>query len=435
MSLGSDSVADTAVNLWADKHFFTQQGATGFYVKCGDTDPNTSPTWWGDATDHYALAWIYYTGYYDPVADGHSGYYDPNYDPNDDDPADDAGVALMMMHLDDANWTGLTFQFRFATWFHPEYPNMPPHHISLGSVAALTGAALRDVWIDPDHADWANYPSIPDNGDRAVRLHPLPTTYAGPNFGGEDLNVWERTGFWMLMQFDQDPNTDSGDPNGKYLRGAVWQGDKYDWGEKWVAEGELGGLWNIGDSGGNPDPNGDWYWPEGICAFASTSDQDRGNGFPSEFAIDHVEARTGQFNPDPERLDLTIAHPENGFVTIDPDGAMLRDPNDPFDPNGFDEDDPNTYPEERAWRFTTGTEVVLVANPWPAGKGFNKWEVTDPLDANNNFSDTNTVLYLTMDRDWEVAAKFKCGSAGMMPLLMTAALLPGLAVLRRRWPR
>ncbi len=74
------------------------------------------------------------------------------------------------------------------------------------------------------------------------------------------------------------------------------------------------------------------------------------------------------------------------------------------------------------------------ANALDNGKGFNKWEVTDPIDANNNFTDTNLVLYLTMDRDWEVAAKFKCGSAALMPIIGLTFLILGVGVLARRIP-
>ncbi len=89
----SDTVADKALRLWADTHWMIPYGACGAGVVTGDTDPNTSPTWWDDSTDHYVLAWIYYTGYYSPQnSDPHKRYsfFDPLYDPNYDDPAEAA---------------------------------------------------------------------------------------------------------------------------------------------------------------------------------------------------------------------------------------------------------------------------------------------------------------------------------------------------------
>ncbi len=140
--------------------------------------------------------------------------------------------------------------------------------------------------------------------------------------------------------------------------------------------------------------------------------------------------RFGEFDNQFYTLDMTIVHPENGTVTVDPENPH---PDDPFDPNTYDPNDPNTNPDARLLRYGEGQEVMLVANPEPTGKGFNKWEVTDPGDANNNFTDTNTVLYLTMDRDWEVAAKFKCGSAALMPMIGLTLLGLGIGVLVRRF--
>ncbi|MBN1342963.1 MAG: hypothetical protein JXQ73_09805, partial [Phycisphaerae bacterium] len=143
-------------------------------------------------------------------------------------------------------------------------------------------------------------------------------------------------------------------------------------------------------------------------------------GLLGESAFDNIEARTGVFDPDPVHLDLSIINSQYGTVTIDPD---LADPNDPNTAN------------DRLLRYTTGTEVVLVAEPVPS-KSFNRWLVFDPNypgDANYAaVEDSNLVLYLTMDEDKSVEASFKCGSS--LPPLMLGGMLLALctAVLIRR---
>ncbi len=407
----SDSVADNAFRIWADRHFFLPQGGCGAYVDTGAVDPNISPAWWDDTTDHYVLSWVYYTGYYDPETAGHSGYNDPNYDPNDDDPNDDKGILLAAMHLDDANWTGMSIMFRFAKWYHPTYPWMPPHHTSIYSLdGASEPSVFRDLWIDPDHPDWGNYPTLTD--PNALLLKPGGcAAYTGSDFGGENLNHWERSGFWMLIQFEQDPNYATGDPNGKFLRGAIWHGDKYGWDGKWLFGGELSGDWDKPETVKK-------YWPEGWMAFAVSSDVDRGNGFPGDAAVDQVEARSGQFTATPHLLDLTISNGHMGRIDIDPD---LPDPNDP-----------NTS-SARLCRYTDGTQVVLVAKPLQ-GKSLKQWIIYDPNhpgDANHVVIDTNSVLYLTMDADWEIEAAFKCGGSVPPFVAMTLLALATGVVVRR----
>ncbi len=415
----TDSVCETSLWLWADKHFLIPMGATGVWVDSGDKDPNTSCTWWDDTTDHYVLTWVYYTGYYDP--NDHNGYGDPNYDPNDDDPNDDMGSALVLLHLDDANWTGFAFEFMFAKWYHPTYPQMQPVHMALKSLLGADAATLRDIWIDPNHPGWANYPDIPDNvSTDPVMIHPTPADYNGPDYGGVDFDPWERMGFWMLIQFEQDPNHAPGDPNGKVLRAACWPGDKYDWDGKWLMEGDLAWLWNVGDSGGSLDPNGDFYWPAGGVGLVSTSDIARGNGYPSQAAFDNVEARTGIFDPGAKTLDLSVVNGHYGRIVVDP---VWPDPNDP-----------NT-PDNRLVRYTPGTDVVLVAEVTADGKSFKEWRIWDPNypgDHNYAVIDTNAVLSLVMDTDYQIEAAFQCGS-GVPPFLMMGLAAMGvLALLRLR---
>jgi hypothetical protein len=316
---------------------------------------------------------------------------------------------------------------------------MPPHHFSLIALIGTEGATFRDLWLDPDHPDWANYPDMPDDQDRAVLVHPRPVDYTGPDFGGANLNDWERSGFWMLLQFERDPNYGSGVPQGKLLRGAIWHGDKYAWDGTWLMGGELSGLWNMAEGGpdGVPDPNGQWYYPAGKVAFVSTSDINRANGFPCECAFDRIEVRTGRFTTTPRTLSIGVKNPDYGTITIDPD--LLLDPNDaphwdgdPSDPNHWIEADPVAVR-----RYTDGTEVVMVAEAIE-GRSFKKWKIWDDPntfpDPNYVVGDTNTVLYLTMGQDYKIEAVFSCSSGDvMMPLgLVLLMLASGVALRARR---
>ena len=138
-------------------------------------------------------------------------------------------------------------------------------------------------------------------------------------------------------------------------------------------------------------------------------------------------------------LQLDVKNASRGTITIDPD--LLDDPNDapwfisgdPNDPNNWN----GTYPRDPEWlrRYSDGTEVVLVAEAIP-GKSFTAWTVFDPNypgDRDHAVEDTNSVLYLTMDADWEVEAAFGCGSSELLPPLgmVLLALAAGVVVRRK----
>jgi hypothetical protein len=131
----SDSVADKAVRLWADKHWLVPYGAVGLTVESGDHDPNTSPTWWDDTTDHYILAWIYYTGCYnphDPDPHRRASFNDPNYPGDVGHAVRDANTVLYLtMNVDwqvDATFKGAS--------------GLPPF-IALALLALPVGVAAR----------------------------------------------------------------------------------------------------------------------------------------------------------------------------------------------------------------------------------------------------------------------------------------------------
>jgi hypothetical protein len=103
------------------------------------------------------------------------------------------------------------------------------------------------------------------------------------------------------------------------------------------------------------------------------------------------------------------------------------------DPALPDPNDPNTR-TDRVFRYTEGTEVVLTAMP-VGGKGFKAWTIYDPNfpgDVGHATMDSNSVLYLTMDADWQIEVDFKCGS-GLPPFIAAAVLALGVAVAVRRF--
>jgi hypothetical protein len=111
-------------------------------------------------------------------------------------------------------------------------------------------------------------------------------------------------------------------------------------------------------------------------------------------------------------LSLSVGHASWGSITIDPN-------------------DPNYA----AYTFPLGKEVTLTAIP-VSGKRFESWTIYDPNHPGDVFysvQDTNSVLHLTMNANWEVEAKFNCGTgvASVLPLL-AIGMLSGLKARRRK---
>lgn len=426
----SDSVASKALRLATDGDpFLFLYGQMGVGVVTDDDDPNTSPTWFDEQSDHYALAWVYYTAYL-PNGPNNPPYSfnDPRYDPNYDDPNVDKGYVMIMMNADTEYWTGMGYSVQFAP-SHWE-PSHRYHDAALKGIDFFGGggaADFRKIWIDPNDPNWALYPNLPAGFPFRTPPNSSFNSYRGPNYGGAILPYWYRSGFWMLLQFELDPNRPQypGDPNAKYLKAAVWHGDKYDWDGKWLLEGELSSPWRkivggVEDPNGIIYPNGEWYFGAGQVFFLVASDKQFFNGFPADAAFDNIEVRRGKFSPTPCKLTLNVVKPNYGAVAIDPD---LRDPTDP-----------NT-PDEKKLRYTKGTGIALSAVPI-SGKSFGGWAVwADPNkypDANFiTIQDSNAVLYLTMDHDYLAEATFKCGS-GVEPFVGVVLLALAVGVVVRR---
>ncbi len=85
--------------------------------------------------------------------------------------------------------------------------------------------------------------------------------------------------------------------------------------------------------------------------------------------------------------------------------------------------------------YPPGTTVELTAVPEP-NHGFNKWVLFDPNypgDANYATTDTANPIWITMNADREVEAKFSCGgSSTMMPMVLGLLALSVGVALRRR---
>ncbi len=294
------------------------------------------------------------------------------YDPGFEDPNDRCGRAGLFLNGDQVTWEGYALQYD------------------------LDGAG----------AGWIGLYSVEGFGWPRLRGFSIP-------------RCDEPNGFWMAIQFESDGNPD--DPNGKALRGACWDGDKYDWDGTWQLNADLGDPNSFDQEVGG-------YWPSGGTAVVTWSDAEWGNGFPAQCRFDNIEARTAVFTNVSHTLDLTVSNTHMGTVTIDPD--LLADANN-IDPNDYDP--PNSPGYDARRRYTDGTPIVLVARA-NQGKSFKGWVIYDPNhpgDANHITQDANAILYLTMDADWQIEAAFKCGG-GVPPFVAIALLALGLGAMIRR---
>ncbi len=360
------------------------------FVDDGDHNPATSTTWFDDTGSHYMLARI----------------SNPQYQA---DPNNDAGYVRLLMNANTAIWTTLWITYEWyddrpwaGAWYCIEFQYGDSESIRLPN-----GIAVKDPNIDEHQYD----PNDPNWDADHYRNHPV---------GYMD----EPNGFWLLLQFEvYDANYGLGDPNGKAVWSACWNGDKYDWDGEYMigtdfpnypnhprARSEDITKWN----------DGEFYWYEGVSGVAtSSSSSENPAAIPDGGAFTDIEMRWGTFTNVSKNLNLTVTKSDMGSVHVCPG---IPDPNDTGDPN------------DRLYRYTNGTPIVLTAQPL-SGKSLKQWTIYDPNypgDANYVAYDTNTVLYLTMDADWEVNAKFKCGSS-VPPFVAMTLLALGLGLAIRRF--
>jgi hypothetical protein len=366
------------LRLWVDSPLIPY-GFLAAVPEYGDADPNTSPSFWDDTTSHYVVAKVRNSGWYE-------------------DPNDDRSMGLLFIHADINHW--------WTFWLVYEFGDNWTQRGGWFALAALDGTS--DAVITATHIP--GYPGEPNYFD--PNWSDPNNLWADPNF----LN--EHDGFWMAMQFKSDGVT--GDPNGKWIGAACWDGEKFDWDGNWVLARELDSI----------DPNEDWwperYWTSGFSGVASMGlDQ---FGTPSDVAFDGVECRIGVFTNVSRTLRLRVKTTDYGQVHVDPD--LLDDPNN-ASTNPLIPTDPN---ELR--RYTSGTEVVLVAEALE-GRSFKKWKIWDDPnrypDPNCVDTDSNVLAYLTMDRDYVVEAIFSCsGDSSVLPPAAVVLVTLTLGALLRR---
>jgi len=400
-------------------------------VNDGDVDPNTSATYWDDMTSHYIMAKVAHSGM-DPC--------DPDYDPNY------GSRAILLLHGDPVTWLTYWLLYEMSEtrpwgggWFVAESENgmdtyrfegktirgRDPNHYPGARVDLLYDPNDPNFWPDPD--DPNTDPNTYDPND------PFWQDWRDPNWIMYDPNMlnfhnmWttpgymnEAYGFWMCLQFRaDDSNYPSGDPNGKSIWGACWNGDKFDWDGGWVVGRDMTGW----DPDGDPDPKTSW-WPEqaynasGWSGMASYGNAE--TGITADLVFDSVEARTGVFTNTSRTLTLKMK--DCCDLTVDPD---LLD-----DLTG----DPNNLNALR--RYTDGTAIVLSGVVPVGNKVFKKWTIKGPNDSGDPLyqvvTDTNEIVYLTMDGDYVAKATCKCGGGGIEPFAGIVLLVLGVGVAIRR---
>jgi hypothetical protein len=245
------------------------------------------------------------------------------------------------------------------------------------------------------------------------------TSWGGAGAAVSRTDLDNEAGFWMAFQWDGD-----GDPNHSYARSAAWNGAKFAWDGVWDVEVHVVTEW---------DPNDPTfqYWGEGVAAVAPLGAPGDASPGHADAKFDGIECRWGTFTNVSHTLKVAkIKSADYGTVTIDPD--LLDDSNN-IDPNEVLAGTRPAFDELR--RYTAGTEVTLVADPAPE-RGWKKWKIwNDPNrypDPNYEVSDTNTVIYLTMDRDYVVEVIFSCSASSALPPMVILLLTLSAGVIIRR---
>jgi len=348
-----------------------------------DQDANTSDTWFDDSGPHYVLS------------------YCISIEPN-------AGMMGVWMVFNHTLWTAYAHELEVNNgWM---------------SLTAYSGTDYHSG--DTTHRSWSViHPNYFGDANYYDPNHP-----SDPNYVTDPNHVWDEwdpdhpdpNGFWLLLQFDPngaplDPNNqspyDANDPNFHWIRGSFWGGGKYDWDGEWDLET------CVVDSR-EWDPN-THHFTEGTVGVASFCGGN--SGFPSDVAYDSMESRWGWYTNTSRKLTLKLK--DCCELHVCPD--LLEDPN--HDPNDI---------EGELRRYTLGTAIVLDSVLPCGNKVFKKWIIKGPNDASDPgyqvVTDTNEVLYLTMDGDYLVKATCKCGGGGVEPFAVAVLALLGLGGIIRR---
>jgi len=296
--------------------------------------------------------------------------------------------------------------------------DMAPHYILAKMEPYYTDRGEIGLMVHADRGAWTGYgATLEIDPQRPYNLYAL-NADNWKGVGHQDrMDLDVEDGFWMVVQWEGD-----GDPNNSYVRTAAWNGDKFAWDGVWDIETHVLTEWDPNVIGGE----GFYYWGEGESVVVAVGAIANASPNVADARFDNVEQKWGIFTNVSHTLDLTVVKPQFGSVAIDPD--LLDDCNN-IDPNVWD---PTDWTALR--RYTNETAVVLTAEPL-SGKMLKKWVIYDPNhpgDANYTSEDTNTVLYLTMDADWEIEATFKCGSSSALPPIAMVLLGLTLTLIIRR---
>jgi len=345
-----------------------------------DDDANTSTTYFDSAGPHYIVSYVIV------VQPG-------------------TGMTGVWMHFNQTTWESYAYQYE--PWDGWMSITAYSGDDGVGTSDHRYWCVVEDQYLgDPNYYD-PNYPT-----DANYVVDP---NYYNDNFHPDHPDP---NGFWILFQFDpwglhQDPRgtIDANDPNCHWLRGAYWR-----------SEDEWDGQWHMEVCVAHPeaDPNL-FYFPAGTSGFASFSGGD--SGLLSDVAYDDFEAKCGYYKQELwKTCALTIKMKDCASLTVSPD--FLDDPNN----------DPNDLGELR--RYYKGSPILLDAVVPVGNKVFKKWTIKGPNDASDPayqiVTDTNQVLYLTMDGDYLVKATCKCGGGGIEPFAAVVLAVLGLGLLIRR---
>ncbi len=396
------------------------------------------PTAWADYYDCFNDGWY--------ERDPNDPRYDANYpywtDPNNcvlwdsDNPDWEAGTVIGETSYMSAQ-NGWMRTFAATVWFpfcafaasvddgDPD-PNtsvtlgsdMAPHYIVAKMEPYHTDKGEIGLFMHADPVAWMGYcMTLELDTDHPLALASVNADSWRGRGSQSRMDLDVENGFWMALQWVGD-----GDPNNSYLKGAAWNGDKFDWDGVWDIDVHVLTAWDPNETGGT----GHVYWGEGVTAIAVIGAPENGSPNAADGRFDNIESGWGTFTNVSHALSLTVTNDHMGSVAIDPD--LLDDCNN-IDPNYWD---PTDWTALR--RYTNGTQVVLTAQPL-SGKSLKHWLIWDPNhpgDANYVSQDTNTVLYLTLDADWVVEAAFKCGGSSALPPIAMVLLGLTLTLIIRR---
>jgi len=238
------------------------------------------PTAWADYYDCFNDGWY--------ERDPNDPRYDANYpywtDPNNcvlwdsDNPDWEAGTVIGETSYMSAQ-NGWMRTFAATVWFpfcafaasvddgDPD-PNtsvtlgsdMAPHYIVAKMEPYHTDKGEIGLFMHADPVAWMGYcMTLELDTDHPLALASVNADSWRGRGSQSRMDLDVENGFWMALQWVGD-----GDPNNSYLKGAAWNGDKFDWDGVWDIDVHVLTAWDPNETGGT----GHVYWGEGVTAIA-----------------------------------------------------------------------------------------------------------------------------------------------------------------------